>query len=254
MPTNKQRRDAARRHLERQLERRQEREQRRRKLTLIGSVVGTLVILGVVLGLVFGLSGNDKSASNAAGTSTNNPAASTSPAATSAAASSASASTTPPPVPTKACAAEKGTTVTFDGITVKNATNLKVAPVSSSKVSAPATQLLCADLVVGRGAAATPTSTVNVQYVGTLVSNGTIFDSSWKNGGKPLSFPLTGVVPGFTQGIGGAGKVTPMRVGGRRLMILPPALGYGSQANGAIPANSSLVFVVDLTSVSAASS
>ena len=250
MPTNKQRRDAARRHLERQLERRQEREQRRRKLTLIGSIVGTLVIIAVVLGLVIGLSGNDKSTKSAAGSSTtSSPSASASPSA------SPSASTTPAPVPTKACASESGSTVTFDGVTVKNATNLKVEPIATSKVTAPATELLCADLVVGKGAAATPTSTADVQYVGTLLNNGTSFDSSWKNnGGKPLSFPLTKVVAGFTQGIGGAGAVTPMRVGGRRLMILPPSLGYGSVANGSIPANSSLVFVVDLTSVSASSS
>lgn len=247
MPTNKQRRDAARRHLERQLERRQEREQRLRQFTLIGSIAGTVVIIAVVLVLVIALSGNDKTAKNAAGSST-------SPAASTTASPSTSASSSAVPNPTKPCATEKGSTVTFDGITVKNATDLKVAPVSTSKVTAPATELLCADLVVGKGALATPSSTVDVQYVGTLLSNGTIFDSSWKNGGKPISFGLNQVVPGFTQGIGGAGPVTPMRVGGRRLMVLPPSLGYGAQANGAIPANSSLVFVVDLTSVSAASS
>jgi FKBP-type peptidyl-prolyl cis-trans isomerase len=57
------------------------------------------------------------------------------------------------------------------------------------------------------------------------------------------------VVPGFTQGIGGTGKVAPMRVGGRRIMILPAALGYGAQGSGPIPANAALVFVVDLKSV-----
>ena len=244
MPTNKQRRDAARRHLERQLERRQEREVRRRKFTLVGSIVGTLVIIGVILALVIGLSSSDpkkKPAAGSGGTSST-PAPSSSP------------STTPVPLPTAACVKEAGATVTFDGVTIKNATNLKVAPVSTSKVTTVPPSLQCADLVVGTGAPATPTSTVSVQYVGTLLKNGTIFDSSWKNGGKPISFPLTGVVPGFTQGIGGAGKVAPMRVGGRRIMIFPASLGYGAQANGPIPANSSLVFVVDLTKVTAAAS
>jgi peptidylprolyl isomerase len=90
---------------------------------------------------------------------------------------------------------------------------------------------------------------VSVQYLGVLYKNGLKFDSSWSRGGKPISFPLTQVVHGFTQGIGGAGKVAPMRVGGRRIMILPASLGYGSSANGSIPANSPLVFVVDLKSV-----
>jgi peptidylprolyl isomerase len=85
--------------------------------------------------------------------------------------------------------------------------------------------------------------------VGVLYKNGTLFDSSWKNGGKPVQFPLTGVVPGFTQGIGGAGKVAPMRQGGRRIMILPSALAYGPQAQQGIPANSVLVFVVDLQKI-----
>ena len=81
-----------------------------------------------------------------------------------------------------------------------------------------------------------------------LYVNGKKFDSSWARG-QAAQFPLTGVVPGFTQGIGGAGKVAPMRIGGRRIMILPPSLGYGPQAQSGIPANSTLVFVVDLVKV-----
>src|SRR5262249_9764922 len=110
--------------------------------------------------------------------------------------------------------------------------------------------LTCADLVVGTGAKATPASTVSVQYAGVLYANGKQFDSSWARGGTPASFPLTGVIPGFKQGIGGAGKVEPMRVGGRRVLIMPASLAYGAEAQSGIPANSSLVFVVDLTKVS----
>ena len=87
-----------------------------------------------------------------------------------------------------------------------------------------------------------------MQYVGVLYKNGTVFDSSWARG-SPAQFSLTGVVKGFTQGIGGTTGVAPMKVGGRRIMILPASLGYGSTASGPIPANSPLVFVVDLKKV-----
>ena len=87
-----------------------------------------------------------------------------------------------------------------------------------------------------------------MQYTGVLYKDGKEFDSSWSRG-QAAQFPLTGVVPGFTEGIGGAGAVAPMKVGGRRIMILPSSLGYGAQAAGSIPANSTLVFVVDLKSI-----
>jgi peptidylprolyl isomerase len=58
-------------------------------------------------------------------------------------------------------------------------------------------------------------------------------------------------VAGFTQGIGGTTGVAPMKVGGRRIMILPPALGYGASGtpDGSIPPNTPIVFVVDLLNV-----
>ena len=236
-PTNKQRRDAARRHLERQLERRQERDERRRRATLIASIGGTIALI-VVLIVVFTVlgSGSDKKKTPAGGTTTQ---ASTSPAATTPAAE-------PDPA---ACAAPKGNSVTYLGVTVTGATDLKHAPkVTSKAVGTPAT-VECQDLVVGKGAPATPTSTVTVQYIGVLYSNGTKFDASWDRG-APTPFSLTQVVPGFTKGIGGAGKMAPMRVGGRRIIIMPAADGYGATAQGSIPANSALVFIVDLTKVS----
>jgi peptidylprolyl isomerase len=106
----------------------------------------------------------------------------------------------------------------------------------------PPTQLVTQDIVVGSGAVATAASTVDVQYSGTLYSDGTLFDSSWSRG-EPATFPLGGVVPGFAQGIEG------MKVGGRRVIVIPPDLGYGAQDNGPIPGNSTLVFVVDLVGV-----
>jgi peptidylprolyl isomerase len=108
----------------------------------------------------------------------------------------------------------------------------------------PPAGLLAQDLVVGSGAAATADSTVDVRYTGTFYTDGTEFDSSWSGGDQPVQFPLAGVVPGFAQGIEG------MQPGGRRVIVIPPALGYGSQTRGPIPGNSTLVFVVDLVSVS----
>jgi peptidylprolyl isomerase len=246
VPTNKQRREAARRHLERQLQRRQEREARQRKVTVITSIIATLVLIGAIVVAVVVLGGgNDKSTKSTAGKRS-----------TSASPSTPAPSSSLPAAGTPAACLKPGKSATtvFDGVTVKDGTNLKKAPQVTSKLVKEPTALMCQDLVVGTGKAATPTSTVSVQYAGVLYKDGTAFDSSWANGGKPVEFSLTGVVPGFTQGIGGTGKVSPMKVGGRRIIILPASLGYGSQASGAIPANSSLVFIVDLTAISSATS
>jgi peptidylprolyl isomerase len=242
VPTEKQRREAARRHLERQLQRRQEREARRKRVTLIASVAGTLVIIGVVIALVVGLSGNSGKSSAAAGGSS------------SAGSSAPVSSSTPAPTPTSSPARPAtGPAVSFLGVTVKGARDLGGAPQVTSKASKPPASLEVKDLVVGKGPAATPTSTVTVQYVGVLYKNGTKFDSSWDRG-QTAEFPLTQVVKGFTQGIGGTKGIAPMKVGGRRIMILPASLGYGAQAQSTIPANSPLVFVVDLKKVAAAAS
>jgi peptidylprolyl isomerase len=241
VPTNKQRRETERRRLQRQLEERREREAARKRFTMVASIVGTLVLIGAVIAIVVATTGGSTTtASGGAPTSSRSAATSSSPAATS------SAPALDAPV---ACAKPgKSATASFDGVTVTNPTDLAHAPKVTSKATTDPTALECQDLVIGKGAAATPSSTVSVQYTGVLYKNGTQFDSSWKTG-KPVSFPLTGVVPGFTQGIGGTGKVAPMRVGGRRIMILPAALGYGAQGSGPIPANAALVFVVDLKSV-----
>lgn len=230
MATNKQR-EASRRQLEQQLRDRQAREARRKRTTLIGSVVGTLVLIIVVVVVIVATTGGSGKK--------NPPAANHKP--TSAA----------PSVPTA-----KGPAVTFDGVTVKGAKDLSGKPVTTSHGTKAAAAVQVKDLVVGKGAKATPTSSVNVQYVGVLYKNGKQFDSSWDRG-QSATFSLTGVVKGFTYGIGGttaAGAqkaIAPMREGGRRIIIVPAADGYGSAGQGGIPANSDLVFVVDLLKVSA---
>ena len=139
-------------------------------------------------------------------------------------------------------------TVSFQGVTVTGAADLTHEPrVTSTATTAP-TELQYKDLVICEGQTTTPTSTVTVQYSGLLYLTGKAFDSTWSHG-RPAQLPLTQVIPGFTQGIAGAGRVRPMKIGGRRIIIIPASLGYGTQPQTSIPANSPLVFVVDLTNV-----
>ncbi|MGE8794713.1 FKBP-type peptidyl-prolyl cis-trans isomerase [Leptospira terpstrae] len=99
------------------------------------------------------------------------------------------------------------------------------------------------DLVVGKGEEAFSGSYVTVHYVGKL-PNGTKFDSS-RDRNRPFEFNLGAgeVVKGWDKGIKG------MRVGGKRKLIIPPELGYGSKKVGNIPADSTLIFEVELLKI-----
>lgn len=128
---------------------------------------------------------------------------------------------------------------------VTGATDLTKEPGVAAGTPPPPTALTGKDLVIGQGEAASVTSTVKVQYVGAFYNTGKVFDASWTDGSGPASFPLNGVIPGFGDAITG------MKIGGRREVVIPPALGYG--ANGkppTIPPNATLVFVIDLLGVS----
>ena len=84
--------------------------------------------------------------------------------------------------------------------------------------------------------------TVSVHYTGKLI-DGTIFDSSYSRG-EPVSFPLNGVIAGWTEGL------QLMKVGDRYKLIIPPQLGYGERGfPPVIPANSWLVFEVEMVSI-----
>jgi peptidylprolyl isomerase len=106
-------------------------------------------------------------------------------------------------------------------------------------------KLQITDEIIGTGMEAKNGNTVSVHYSGTLLS-GVQFDSSY-NRGIPFSFHLGAgeVIKGWDQGVLG------MKVGGKRKLVIPPDLAYGSQsvANGLIPANSTLVFEVELLGV-----
>ncbi|MEO6501199.1 MAG: FKBP-type peptidyl-prolyl cis-trans isomerase [Jatrophihabitantaceae bacterium] len=159
----------------------------------------------------------------------------------------------PADVPTTMTASASATPlaeVSFSGVTLDDAGDLTAKPKVISKSATTPTALQVKDVVTGTGVAATPESVVTVQYVGVRYADGKQFDASWDHGGA-TSFSLREVVPGFTQGIGGAPGAGPMKVGGRRIMILPAALGYGRTGNqdGSIPPNAPIVFVVDLIAV-----
>jgi peptidylprolyl isomerase len=109
----------------------------------------------------------------------------------------------------------------------------------------PPKELQVQDLEQGDGAEAKTGDNVSVQYVGVLYDGGKEFDSSYDTG-QPFQFQLGSgqVIPGWDQGVAG------MKVGGRRQLTIPPDLAYGAQGQPPdIPANATLVFVIDLVSV-----
>ena len=97
-------------------------------------------------------------------------------------------------------------------------------------------------LKLGSGPKPTASNTVKVHYEGTL-ANGTVFDSSYKRG-EPVSFPLGGVIPCWTQG------VQTMQVGGKAKLQCPAKTAYGATgAGGVIPPNADLTFTVELLGI-----
>lgn len=104
------------------------------------------------------------------------------------------------------------------------------------------------ELAVGTGASAYPGNTVYVQYTGWLQnpdgSRGTKFDSS-RDSGVPMTFMLGDgkVIRGWEMGLQG------MKVGGKRRLFIPSALGYGTKGTSSIPPNSNLIFDVELVGV-----
>jgi peptidylprolyl isomerase len=121
---------------------------------------------------------------------------------------------------------------------------LSKEPTIAAGKGAPPKKLVVKNLVTGTGPAAADGDTITVNYVGALYSNGKVFDASWKRH-QTFTTPLStgSIIPGWVQGLSG------MKVGGRRELIIPPKLAYGSQAQSGIPANSTLIFDVDLLKV-----
>ena len=104
-------------------------------------------------------------------------------------------------------------------------------------------RLVIDDINFGSGPEATAGDTVRVHYIGRL-TNGQEFDNSYKRG-EPITFTLGSgeVIRGWEEGIAG------MQVGSERVLVVPPEFGYGTQAVGPIPANSVLIFAVELVEI-----
>ena len=120
------------------------------------------------------------------------------------------------------------------------------SPRTKPEVDAPEgpapTELVVEDLILGEGAEAQASSTVDVHYLGVGYDSGEEFDSSWSRG-QSINFPLRNLIAGWQQGIPG------MKVGGRRQLIVPAELAYGRAGGGHQLSGQTLVFVIDLLGV-----
>jgi peptidylprolyl isomerase len=193
------------------------RRSRRQRITVAG--IGLLLAVVVAIVLVARATGNSgRSASSS----------------TTTLASTSSVSTTSGPPTTVAGSVAGKPCVAMSGALPAGTPSVPV------KVGRPPTSLVRQDLKVGTGAVVKPNATVTVNYVGVSCSTGKIFDSSFARH-QPFTTPLAKVVPGWTHGIPG------MRVGGERLLGIPPALAYGSSSPAVgIAPDETLWFVVQV--------
>ena len=243
-------RQIARERYEKRMAARVEARAKAKRRTAIGlSAGGVIAIVGIVL--LFTLPSNNKK-----------PASSLSPV------SSASASTSPsaaasspiPPIPTTAsgCTSKPSVVASpianFPLLPAGVDPALKTEPIVTIPAGAVPIKTEVKDIVVGTGATVGAHDSVTVNYLGLNYVDCSEFDSSWSRD-TPATFSLDGVVPGFSKGIGGdsASGIAPMKVGGRREIIVTPADGYSTTGSGAIKPNEELVFVVDVLAASAPS-
>ncbi|WP_445148657.1 FKBP-type peptidyl-prolyl cis-trans isomerase [Baekduia sp. Peel2402] len=128
-------------------------------------------------------------------------------------------------------------------------TDLKTKPTAPKATGTAPKELQASDVVTGTGVAAKEGDKVTVAYVGQLFADGKEFDTSWKKGREPFEFTIGqgAVIQGWDQGVPG------MKVGGRRILVIPADLAYGAAGSPpTIPANAPLVFVVDLKKIAKA--
>jgi FKBP-type peptidyl-prolyl cis-trans isomerase len=128
-------------------------------------------------------------------------------------------------------------------------TDMTKKPAVPKATGAAPKELQGSDVVTGTGAAAKEGDKVTVQYVGTLFNGGKEFDTSWQKGRTPFEFTIGQgqVIQGWDQGVPG------MKVGGRRVLVIPADLAYGAAGSPpTIPASAPLIFVVDLKKIAKA--
>jgi FKBP-type peptidyl-prolyl cis-trans isomerase len=104
-------------------------------------------------------------------------------------------------------------------------------------------ELQIIDIITGSGDVVPAGATITAHYTGALCSDGTIFQSS-HDFGQAITFPLNGVIEGWQKGVPG------MQIGGTRRLLIPAAQAYGAQSPSPnIPANSDLVFDIELVAI-----
>jgi len=241
-------RQIARERYEKRMAARAQARAKAKRRTAIGLSAGSVIaIVAIVLLIV--LPSNGKK-----------PASGLSPVSSASASPSAAASSPIPPVPTTAsgCTSKPSVVASpianFPLLPAGVDPALKTEPIVTVPAGPVPTKTEVKDIVVGTGPTVGAHDSVTVNYLGLNYVDCSEFDSSWSRD-SPATFSLDGVVPGFSKGIGGdaASGIAPMKVGGRREIIVTPADGYGTAGSGAIKPNEELVFVVDVLAASAPS-
>ena len=200
-------------------------ERRRRLIITVATPITVLVIIGLFMVL-----------SKGSGTATDS--------ATSSSTTASTATTTPTSTPTsttpKAASAAGKPCVALTELPPPN------APTVDVPIGPPPTSLQITDVKTGTGPAVAATDKVTVNYLGVSCSTGALFDESYTRG-QPATFGLNQVIPGWTEGLQG------MQAGGIRQLVIPPEKGYGSSGQGIkIAPDETLIFVVELKSITAA--
>jgi FKBP-type peptidyl-prolyl cis-trans isomerase FkpA len=134
-------------------------------------------------------------------------------------------------------------TACSDDVDWSDPTRIEYAPslgVDLATMTRTASGLYLKDLTVGEGPEAQAGDLIRVGYTGWL-PDGRIFDS--RPSSAPVEFPLSGLIGGWQEGVPG------MRPGGERLLVIPPALGYGEWGSGSIPPRSTIIFSVHLVAL-----
>lgn len=122
-------------------------------------------------------------------------------------------------------------------------TALRDSIITATDAKGTINKLIIDDVTVGTGVEVKTGDTISVHYIGTL-QNSTEFDNSYKRG-APFTFTVGEgkVIKGWDQGVVG------MKVGGKRILVIPSDLGYGQKGYGPIPGGANLVFAVELVSI-----
>jgi peptidylprolyl isomerase len=214
------RQQAARNARARAVAQRQKQEQKKKRTVYVA--IGVAVAAVVLLGVALSAGGNGKSTDVTSSSST----------------TQAGADSTEPEDTTPAPESAKGKPC------VARVDPLPAgAPEVNVKVGPPPTTLIKEDIKPGTGDEVPAGATITVNYIGVACTTGKIFDSSYSRN-QPATFPLTGVIKGWTDGIPG------MKVGGQRLLGIPSDLAYGPSGQGGdIAPDEPLWFVVEVLKI-----